>query len=72
MADESASLDKVANLLGLLVTKDMSKGEKVLTLASCGFSTKDIASLTGSAENAVRAALSTARKKATDKAGKAD
>jgi DNA-directed RNA polymerase specialized sigma24 family protein len=67
MPDDASDLAKIGNLLALLLTKDMTKGATVLTLHSAGFSTKDIASLTGSAENAVRAALSTARRKPAEK-----
>jgi DNA-directed RNA polymerase specialized sigma24 family protein len=67
MPDDTSELAKIGNLLALLLTKDMPKGATVLTLHSAGYSTKDIASLTGSAENAVRAALSAARKKSTER-----
>lgn len=66
MPDETTDEGKIANLLALMVTKEMSRSQTVITLVSCGFTTREIAALTGSAENSVRAMISQARKKATD------
>jgi len=63
MPEEPRDLDKIANLLALIVTKDMAKSTAAMTLQACGFSNREIAGLTGSAENSVRAMLSQARKK---------
>lgn len=63
MADETASLDKIANVLALLLTKDMTKSASAATLSSAGFSTRDIASLIGTSENSVRALMSQSKKK---------
>ena len=62
--DDSAALDKIANLLALLLTREMTKSGAVGTLASAGFSTREIAALVGSSEGSVRAFASQARKKA--------
>jgi DNA-binding NarL/FixJ family response regulator len=64
VADDAMSLDKIASVLGMLLTKDMSNTERIGTLSACGFSVKDIARLTGSTENAVHARLSDFRKRA--------
>lgn len=67
MADEAASLDKIANVLAALLTKDMNGTETAVILDACGFGAKDIARLVGTTENSVYAMLSNARKKTTDK-----
>ena len=67
MPDDASDLSKIANLLGLMVTKGMPRATTVVTLQSCGFSTRDISQLTGSAENSVRAMLSAAKKKVAAK-----
>jgi hypothetical protein len=67
VADDATSLDRIASVLGMLLTKDMNNTEKIGTLSACGFSVKDIARLTGSPENAVHARLSDFRKKAAEK-----
>lgn len=72
MPDESSELAKIANLLALSLTKDYSKSATASTLQICGFSTKEIASLTGSTEASVRAMLSQSRRKAADRAEKPD
>ena len=48
-----------------MVTQDMARSTAAVTLQSCGFSNREIATLTGSGENSVRAMLSTAKKRAT-------
>lgn len=70
MSDDNNDLGKIANLLALMVTQEMTRSTTVTTLAACGFSNRDIAALTGSAENSIRAMLSQAKKKAGDKAVK--
>jgi len=67
VADETASLDKIANVLGMLLTRDMNGTETAVTLDACGFGAKEIARLVGTSENSVYAMLSNARKKATEK-----
>jgi len=64
MPEDWNDLGKIANLLGLILTKDMTRSAATVTLASAGFSNRDIAALTGSTEGSVRAMLSQARKKA--------
>jgi len=68
MSDDDQHLGKIANLLALIVTQDMARSTAATTLASCGFSNREIAALTGSAENSVRAMLSAAKRKAPAKA----
>lgn len=63
MPDESPALAKIANILALLLTRDMNRSTAVATLNSCGFSTREIAGLIGSPEGSVRAMLSQTRKK---------
>jgi len=70
MPDESSDINKIANLLALMVTQDMARSTAATTLQACGFSNREIAGLTGSAENSVRAMISQARKK-TEKPEKA-
>lgn len=62
--DDNGALDKIANLLALLLTREMTKSNAVGTLSSAGFSTKEIAALVGTTEASVRALASQARKKA--------
>jgi DNA-binding NarL/FixJ family response regulator len=64
--ESSSDLNKIASLLALIVTKDQPKGVAALTLSACGFSNKEIAALTGSQENSVRAMISQARRKQGD------
>jgi DNA-directed RNA polymerase specialized sigma24 family protein len=71
MPDDSSDLGKIANLIALMVTQDMARSTAATTLQSCGFSYREIAALTGSAENSVRAMVSTAKKRvSTEKAAK--
>lgn len=63
MSDEGADLSKIANLLAIMVTQDMARSNAAVTLQVCGFSYREIAALTGSAENSVRAMVSAAKKK---------
>ena len=63
MPDDASDLGKIANLLALMVTQDMARSTADTTLQACGFSYREIAALTGSAENSVRAMISTAKKK---------
>jgi DNA-directed RNA polymerase specialized sigma24 family protein len=64
MPDESPAFARIANVLALLLTRDMNRSAAVATLNSCGFSTREIAGLVGSTEGSVRAMLSQSRKKA--------
>jgi len=63
MPEDTPDLRKIANLLALIVTKDAPRSTAVVTLQACGFTTKEIAALIGSAENSVRAMISQAKKK---------
>jgi DNA-binding NarL/FixJ family response regulator len=65
VTDGSPDLAKIANILALLLTRDMNRSAAVATLNSCGFSTREIAGLIGSTEGSVRAMLSQSRKKMT-------
>lgn len=69
MPDDSSDLGKIANLLALMVTQDMARSTAATTLQACGFSYREIAALTGSAENSVRAMISTAKKKGSTEKG---
>lgn len=62
--DDNGPLDKIANLLALLLTRELNKSAAVGTLSSAGFSTKEIAALIGTTEASVRALASQARKRA--------
>ncbi|MFT4283570.1 MAG: sigma-70 region 4 domain-containing protein [Protaetiibacter sp.] len=64
MANETAGIDKVANLLALLLIKDTNKSAGAATLAASGFTNKEIAGLLGTTEGSVRAFISQAKKKA--------
>lgn len=55
-------LRKISNLLALMYTADLKKGEKARVLNSCGFSNRDISTLVESSEASVRALLSQGRK----------
>lgn len=55
-------LDRIANLLALLLVKGESEGEKILTLAAVGYSAPEIAELLGKQPNTVSVALYQARK----------
>jgi DNA-directed RNA polymerase specialized sigma24 family protein len=65
MSDESLALTKIANILALLLTREMNRSTAVAALDNCGFSTREIAALTGSSDGSVRAMLSQSRKKAS-------
>lgn len=64
MASEITGIDKVANLLAVLVIKDMNKSTGAAVLSTSGFTNKEIAGLLGTSEGSVRAFISQARKKA--------
>lgn len=61
---EPQGIDKVANLLALLVVKDMTKTSAIGVLVSAGFSNREIAGLLNTTEATVRATMSAAKKKA--------
>ncbi|MGB3733250.1 hypothetical protein [Microbacterium sp.] len=71
MANELAGIDKVANLLAVLVVKDMNKSTAATILATAGFSNKEIAGLLNTSEGSVRSFISIAKRKA-DKAEKSE
>ena len=64
LPDSEVALTRIANLLGLLLTKGESEAEKVGTLASAGFSVPEIAALLGKTPNTVRVTLHKARRRA--------
>lgn len=66
MPEQSPDLARIANILALLLTREMNRSAAASTLSSCGFSTKEIAGLIGSTEGSVRALLSQSRKKSVD------
>ena len=63
MPSETDGIEKIANLLAMLLIKDMNKSTAATTLATSGFSNKEIAGLLATSEGSVRALLSSARKK---------
>lgn len=63
-SDLATEFRKVANLMALRAVDGKSKSEAAVILSLSGFSTKDIAGLTGTTEGSVRAALSQQRKRA--------
>ena len=54
---------KIANVLALLLVKDMNKGGAAQVLRRCGFSNKETAALTGTTEGSIRGFLSHQRKR---------
>lgn len=65
-SDEDALCNKlglVANLLGLLATKDMREGDKISTLEAAGFRNYEIARLLGKNQATVDVVLSQRRKR---------
>lgn len=64
MPSETQGIDKIANLLAMLLIKDMNKSTAAATLASSGFSNKEIAALLGTSEGSVRSFISIAKRKA--------
>jgi predicted transcriptional regulator len=64
MKDELIELIKKNNkLLALMITKDLTQIEKMITLNKVGFLPTEIAELIGSTANSVRVALAKARKR---------
>ena len=63
VSDDTRALDKIANLLALLLTRELTKSAAAGVLASAGFANKEIAALLGTTESSVRAFASQARKK---------
>lgn len=66
MPDDGAlvvEVRKVANLLALYLTREMSSTQKILALSICGFGNREIAQLLGLAEPTVRSTLSRQRKR---------
>jgi len=55
---EAESLRRIANLLALHLVKDMPKTDQAVALTLCGFTSKEIALLIGTSDNAVRALVS--------------
>lgn len=59
----ATELRKIGNVLAVLLVRDMSGPERVVTLSICGFSNKECAALLGMTEGSVRAALSRQRRR---------
>lgn len=59
----AVTLARIANLLGLLATKDMKESDKVVTLTAAGFSGVEIARLLNKDVNTVHVMLSQQRRK---------
>jgi hypothetical protein len=62
LRSEKASLDRIAKLLALLVTKGETQIEQVATLSRIGFSNIELAQLLGTSPGAVGVALFNSRK----------
>lgn len=56
-------LSKLNGLIAKWVTREMSRGEGIVLLSSCGFSNREIAALTGSSEGSIRGFISQARRR---------
>jgi DNA-binding CsgD family transcriptional regulator len=56
-------LQRLTNLVALLLVKGESQTEKIRTLATAGYSNTEIASLLGTTANSVNVALHRLRKK---------
>jgi hypothetical protein len=56
-------LKSIANLLGLLATKDMNEGDKIGTLSAAGFTNQEIAALLRKEANTVKQVLFQKRKR---------
>lgn len=67
MPIESDPLDRIANLIALLLVKGMSKTESAPTLAAAGFTNKQIAELLVTSEGTVRKLISRAHKAKLEK-----
>jgi hypothetical protein len=66
VTDEVATeLRKVASVLALALTKDMSRGDQVAFMNRAGFSNREISALTGSSESSIRGFISVQRKRAS-------
>lgn len=62
-SSDSEGIDKVANLLALLIVKDMTKSAASSVLSAAGFTNKEIAALLGTTEDSVRSYVNTAKRK---------
>jgi predicted transcriptional regulator len=56
------AVQRIANLLGLLIVRGQTQGQQAATLSAVGFSPNEIATLLHVKANAVRAAISDYRK----------
>lgn len=63
IGDIAMNLNRIANLLSLLATQDMSEGDKVGTLSAAGFGASEIARILNKDPNTVHVFLSLRRKK---------
>jgi len=62
MTDEAAAeLRKIASVLALAQTKDMTRGDQVAFMNRAGFSNREISALTGSSESSIRGFISQQR-----------
>ena len=50
-------LERIANLLAVVATKDLERGEQIRTLNAAGFSQQEIAALLHTSSSAVRGVL---------------
>jgi hypothetical protein len=57
------AIDRIANLLGLLLVKDLKPGEKILTLIRAGFSDDDISTLLNTTAGNIRQTRYASKKK---------
>jgi len=62
-ASSPDALSRIANLLALLVVKDMGPDDQVFVLAAAGFGNQEVAALLDKSSNAVAQALVRRRRK---------
>lgn len=60
---QTSELRLIANLLGILITKEMSEGDKIATLNAAGFGNQEIARILRKDANTVKVTLSQRRKR---------
>jgi predicted transcriptional regulator len=62
-------MQRIANLLGLLLTRDMIQKDKIATLTAAGYSTGEIAAMVGTTTHAVSQAVYESKKPKKAKRG---
>lgn len=67
---ENSAMEKLSRLMALLVVKDMAEVESLVTLATCGFTNNEIASLLGKEPVTVRSYLHRHKKISKKKASR--